>query len=54
MDSVKELFGTLTRKESQCATCQNQTRAFGVKVCRLDKPEPKDGKTCAFFRKWKA
>ena len=49
-DVFDELFGKIIKPQG-CDACQNKTRAFGVRVCRLGKPEPKTGATCAFWRK---
>ncbi|MFZ4540117.1 hypothetical protein [Propionivibrio sp.] len=51
--NIKNLFATLCPAKS-CTSCMQQTTAFAVKVCRLGKPKPDEGKDCDFWRKWKA
>ena len=51
-DVFDELFGKIIKPQG-CDACQTKTLAFGVRVCRLGKPEPKTGATCAFWEKLK-
>ena len=49
VDAVLDLFGSLAKPV--CTECANKKYAFGVRICGLAKPEPKDGEKCDFWRK---
>ena len=48
-DQLSKLFGFTDLPKNGCDTCKQQKKAFGVAVCGIGKPAPKDS-SCAYWK----